>query len=610
MASDTISVGQKQASVPFLLAGQLLLCAALVLPLTIQRAPSADVWWHLAIGRLIWQTHRIPRTDPYSFTAAGHAWQNDEWLFSVIIYALWQWHRLHAVYLLKSVVLLSAAMVAAAHASLRSRAHPLVVAVATVVPLALCGYQYFWDARPQIVGYGMVAALLALIWAYVETGHTRLLWAFPPLAVLWGNLHASVLLGPALLLVAAFGCRLSADRERAAPLALAAAATLLVVPLNGVGTDLLTYPFRIWHTLWRDHLNEWQSPIQAGHWGNVVFVAVTLAAMALCRRHLRGWELLTTAAVGALAVTGWRHVPLFGFVSIPVWAVVLGARTERWPRGSLIFWRLVGAVAVAFIAVRLSLPDVGRQPMEDRLFPRWACDFLTVNRLPAHLFNPYGWGGYLIWRLWPAYQVFIDGRAVQTYPAETYQEYFDAAFKPRQTDAILQRYGVDTVICFRDADFAEASSRLFKGRPQWRLVYEDDLADVFVRADVSLPALVYPPSPYRYRAAVHQALVSGRLAEARTMAALALQLDPEDPQSALSMGVVAFRSGDAAAGERWTRRALDEDPHLVEAWLNLAIAAATRGDLATARRDAGEARRLAPDDVNVNRLLRQLEAQR
>ena len=28
------------------------------------------------------------------------------------------------------------------------------------------------------------------------------------------------------------------------------------------------------------------------------------------------------------------------------------------------------------------------------------------------MFNPYGWGGYLIFSLYPDYQVFVDGRTV------------------------------------------------------------------------------------------------------------------------------------------------------------------------------------------------------
>src|SRR6266850_7947048 len=48
----------------------------------------ADMWWHLATGRYIVEHLEIPRTDIFSYTAAGSTWHNQEWLAQVIFYAL------------------------------------------------------------------------------------------------------------------------------------------------------------------------------------------------------------------------------------------------------------------------------------------------------------------------------------------------------------------------------------------------------------------------------------------------------------------------------------------------------------------------------------------
>jgi len=39
---------------------------------------------HLATGRLIWDTHHIPHSDPYTFTATGKTWVVQSWLASVL----------------------------------------------------------------------------------------------------------------------------------------------------------------------------------------------------------------------------------------------------------------------------------------------------------------------------------------------------------------------------------------------------------------------------------------------------------------------------------------------------------------------------------------------
>ncbi len=53
---------------------------------------GSDLWWHLASGRDIWSQGAIPRLDPYSFTAAGAAWMNHEWLWDVVY---WGFYRIH-----------------------------------------------------------------------------------------------------------------------------------------------------------------------------------------------------------------------------------------------------------------------------------------------------------------------------------------------------------------------------------------------------------------------------------------------------------------------------------------------------------------------------------
>ena len=44
------------------------------------RFADPDMWWHLKTGELIWNSHTIPRTDPFSFSAAGYRWIAQEWL--------------------------------------------------------------------------------------------------------------------------------------------------------------------------------------------------------------------------------------------------------------------------------------------------------------------------------------------------------------------------------------------------------------------------------------------------------------------------------------------------------------------------------------------------
>ena len=71
---------------------------------------EADLWWHLASGRWMWDHLRILRLDPFSYTVAGHAWHDHEWLFQVLIYPLYSTFQMHGVLLFKAGLLIVSAL--------------------------------------------------------------------------------------------------------------------------------------------------------------------------------------------------------------------------------------------------------------------------------------------------------------------------------------------------------------------------------------------------------------------------------------------------------------------------------------------------------------------
>src|SRR6185295_20146881 len=49
-----------------------------------------DFWWHLKAGEIIVTTRSIPKTDLFSFTAAGHQFILQNWLVEVIYYTTYR----------------------------------------------------------------------------------------------------------------------------------------------------------------------------------------------------------------------------------------------------------------------------------------------------------------------------------------------------------------------------------------------------------------------------------------------------------------------------------------------------------------------------------------
>src|SRR6266852_2976439 len=67
-----------------------------------------DFWWHLKAGEIIVTTRSIPKTDLFSFTAAGKQFILQNWLVEVIYYATYRAGGLALVVFLNTALLVLA----------------------------------------------------------------------------------------------------------------------------------------------------------------------------------------------------------------------------------------------------------------------------------------------------------------------------------------------------------------------------------------------------------------------------------------------------------------------------------------------------------------------
>jgi hypothetical protein len=121
----------------------------------------------------------------------------------------------------------------------------------------------------------------------------------------------------------------------------------------------------------------------------------------------------------------------------------------------------------------------GNEEAIRKTYPVAAVDFLEEEGLTqARGYNTYNWGGYLIWRGVP---VFVDGRA-DVY-GDDFLFYYLQTYRLEATWAQpLNDFDVDYVLM----EPTSPLSTLLATSPQWREIYRDDIAQVFVRNEVEL----------------------------------------------------------------------------------------------------------------------------
>lgn len=479
-----------------------------------------DYWWHLATGRLILGTGRVPTSDPFSFTAAGTPWVDHEWLFQVLAYLGHTALGPGTLVLLKMLAVLGLALLIASH--LRREGHG-AAGVAVILAPALVGASFRFDVRPEMATVLLLPLVVHLALRARARGAWRPLGWIPPIVALWANLHPGVILAPAILFLGAVATALLArvaprrypdgatgEPRFAARLAATALAAAAAAALNPYGFRIYAVPFelsRLLAGLPSPNL-EWAAP--APHQFPLFFAALAACVLVL----LLGWRSIDPVAAVALAVSAvlavqhLRNIGLF-FVLMP-YAV---ARPGRAVVGALQrgrAWRLGtagGAVRPGFVAAAVilaaSLPALAWVPphivwglgVASDNEPAAAIDFLEREGLGRRMFNDVRFGGYLIWRRAGTAPVFIDGRN-EIYP-DLLRDVFAALREPAAWTGLLDRHAIDSAFLRYPPALqkvlypgreggppisgARAFSAAYFPRQDWALVYWDDDAMIYLR---------------------------------------------------------------------------------------------------------------------------------
>lgn len=460
--------------------------------MSIRPATDPDLGWHLRTGEIIAHTHHIFHSDPYSFTRAGQPWINHEWLSDLLMYGLYRSGGTAALIILFAAVSAGAFLIV----FLRCPGKPYLAGAVTIWGALASAPS--WGARPQIFSL-LLASIFLWILERSESEPTILWWTLP-LTVLWVNLHAEFAVGIALIALFLAGSALDCifgftawaqTTSSLRNLALALGFCIALVPLNPYGPKMYLYP---WHTLSSSamaaYIQEWMSPDfhQTMYLPFLLLVLALFAVAATSRLRIRPRDILLLSVMLFAGLRSVRNIPIFALVAVPILARLVQDLLER--RNIQLFSR--GSSARGIFALNAMIfggfllfvglwtnSVVRREPrIEAEKFPVQAVSFLAQNELPGPLFNHYNWGGYLIWKLYPQYEVFADGRA-DLYGDHFLDDLAEMYFVQNQWQQKFDIWQIRTVMLPRNAPLV-AALRLQSG---WKQVYEDKQAVILERTE-------------------------------------------------------------------------------------------------------------------------------
>jgi hypothetical protein len=454
---------------------------------------DTDTWWHLQAGRVTLEEGHIIRSDPFSHTFYGSPWVAYSWLSEVILY----WVFSTFSYAGLALLLASVVTLAFFFVYLQMEGDPF--SRAFIVVLAAAVSAVVWIARPHLFSFLLTGVLAYVLYLY-KWRQRNLLWILPPLFVLWVNLHAGYAQGFMVLVAFVAG---EAFNHLAAFFVPSDDPTLNWRRIGLViGISVLCFLLLVVHpnttSMWtyyldtvrigalRDYIQEWQSPnfhplyVQPFIW----MLLAILAAMGLSGRRVDGVDLAMVTMVAYASLLAGRFFGPFALLTAPVLSRHVSAALKRFGLARWLRRRprrqrpLLGMINVAVLAAvvvagvwkaqaPLSLAFNERQ--QDENLPVEAAAWIREHRPDGEMFNPYNWGGYLMWVLWPDYRVFVDGRT-DLYGDEFLRDYLKIQYARPGYDDLLADHDIGFVVTYRD----DVLSTRLACEEGWEKVYEDD----------------------------------------------------------------------------------------------------------------------------------------
>jgi tetratricopeptide (TPR) repeat protein len=479
-----------------------------------QKIVSYDDWWHLKTGEWIWQHKTVPHVDPFSYTFQGAKWIDYEWLFQVVIYPLYKLSGFGGLVIFKVVVVLLTFLILFFTCREMDQGKKWLSIIILFIALQIARGGFL--VRPQI--FSLLFLVLYLYLLALHRGERittrQLIFFLLPVHILWANIHGSFLLGIFLVGAYAMGSfvplALSHHRDLKPVFQDKRIQNFLLLGILLIVVSLINpYTYRIFlipletagaqETL--RGIAEWV-PVDPRFlgvlvvdplmWFRVLFLIGAISFLVWRNNLKRIEDVLIFAVFSYMAFKHVRFCGPFALVAAPI--IVSNLTQVRWRVRE---WRWLSLVPLIII-IAFSVNDVRTLIRQEKLglgvwihYPETTVNFLKEHDVRGRIFNTYGYGGYIIWHLWPDIQVFIDGRAVTIYDQDFFWSY-GLAYRNKETwEKILERYGIEIVLI---QDEREKGYSLFfywlDEDEDWRLVAFDDVSNLYMRKGAKFNKLI------------------------------------------------------------------------------------------------------------------------
>ncbi len=448
-----------------------------------------DSWWHLAVGKEIIHTGKIPDRDPFSQLGLEEPrrWIAYSWLYELVLYGFYSLFGLSGIILFR-VLLVNSVLFCWSRLFLRGEKESILYLL--VYAGLTASYLLLMSER----SWHFTILFTSITLYVIEQLHQGRSWKnylwLPGIYILWANIHVQFVMGLGLLGLAwLHALIISGIRERFSYRTLFKASKsylillitcLIATVINPFGVDIYRVIFEYATEVSAlRHVVELVPP-DPTVWHNwVPWSMLLLAVIQWYRRGRSLWGLLLWLCAVFFTMRMqrdmWFGALIAAYLILPEQrhGEFIQNRSALRRRSTLLLQ--VGCTVIAYFLAPIWIKNVHQiDQAQEKYYPLAALNFIRSQNYPGPIFNEFSWGGFLIWNL-PEYPVSIDGRT-NLYGDTELERSFNtwAGFPSWQTDPALIR--AQFILAPKTQ---ELTNQLMNS--DWKLTYEDELCRVFVR---------------------------------------------------------------------------------------------------------------------------------
>lgn len=465
-------------------------------------SPDFDVWFHIKSGEII-SKMGIIHHDVFAYTTTGRVWTPYEWLFQVIIYRINEFTGMMGVKIFTATI--ATLIVFGVYKILRNIFNLNLYLSLIFSFIFYASTQEFYTSRPQIMAYLFLIINLYLILTYFFK-NKNYLWISLPITLAWANLHGSIFLDVAFFggfaAISLLNFLVLKDKsylKKFYLLLIYIPATILLTVLPPLGTIQyqLLYRFFLERDLITKFISEW-APLYVFPFSFYLLTGLILLVVGIFlyinykHKNLNKslWALIFIPLLLS-PYTASRN-SYYGYLSLIILTGAALAKINFQELTKNKKYIFAGIIAVVLLFHFWMVTDKRKGQVTDSIYyPTNAVNFIKNYNLQGHLFNEYGFGGYLLYELYPTQKVYIDGRTdlyldnemvdtlqlayKKTESNDEYKKYLDYLWNKNDVSFVLLRTEKNVV--------SRKMASVLQNDPNWSLVFWDDVSILYVRKD-------------------------------------------------------------------------------------------------------------------------------